>query len=143
MHLLADGRSTVRVGVEGLARDVSYAPRARSQVTGRLVKVTARAEIPVNVRPTTTTVLIGYTNADWSFAGATSICLDEGTGIPCESGQAWGVKSAHGGVGSRSSTATAIFLYPGFVSNGEHTASYTLAASGMHRGLWAFALSLN
>ena len=146
VHLLADGQATVRVGVEGLARDVSYVPRGRSQVTGRLVEVPdVHVDIPVNVRSTTTTVLVAYTDQDVSLPGATSICLDEDADGPCEAGTtSWGVKSAHAGVGLRSSGATGLVLYPGFLGNGEHVASFTMAEAGVHRGgPWAFALSVN
>lgn len=144
VHLLTDGASTVRVRVEGLARDVVATPRTPSRVTGTLHRVgAARVTIPVTVRPTTTTMLVGSTDADYGVANAVSICLDEGRELPCETGNGLGMKTAFLGVGSRASTMTWMTAYPGDVPSGEHTASYTIASAGVPRGLHAFALSVS
>lgn len=145
VHLLADGESTVRVLVDGIARSLRLAPRRASEVRSRLVSVDmVRAEIPVVVRPTTTTVLVGFTHSEPSVGSAMDICLDEGDTLPCEAGRGHGMSTAFLAPGVWSKMMTAIFVYPGWVSSGEHTASYTIATVGVtKRTLYAFALSLD
>lgn len=144
VHLLTDGQSTVRVRVDGIARSMRLAPRRPTAVRARLVSVDAvRAEVPVLVRPTTTTVLVAYAKIEPSAGNAVSVCLDEGRELPCEAGGGSGMKVAFLAPGVWSKSQAAIFFYPGWASNGEHVARYTMAAAGGAPALYAFALSVD
>ena len=101
-----------------------------------------RASIPVLVRPATTTVLVGFANHEPSIGNAVSVCLDEGKDRPCEAGNGYGISTATLVPGVWSKTATAIFVYPGQASSGEHVGSYTLASPTPTSKLWAFALGI-
>ncbi|HEX8003023.1 MAG TPA: hypothetical protein VF519_10055 [Mycobacteriales bacterium] len=144
VHLLTDGQSTVRVAVDGLPRGLRLAPRGPSDARAKVADVTAaRASIPVTVRPATTTVLVGFAHSEPSVATAASVCLDEGRDVPCEAGGGYGFKTAMLAPGAWSSTATAIFVYPGQASNGEHAAHYTMASPAPTSKLYGFALSIH
>ncbi|HEV2889989.1 MAG TPA: hypothetical protein VGX28_06400 [Frankiaceae bacterium] len=143
VHLVADGPSTVRVRVGGLARTTRLSPTRPSDVRGRLVKVTAvTADIPVLVKPTTTTVMAASTQNEPSLGAAISMCLDEGRELPCEAGQGFGMTVAFFAPGLWSRTMATYIVYPGTVASGEHTARYKVASGTPTATLYAFALSL-
>lgn len=143
VHLLTDGVSTVRVRAGGLDRNLRLSPARASDVRARLVKVTAvTAEVPVLVKPTTTTVLAASTHNEPSLAAAVSVCLDEGYQAPCEASGGLGMQVAFVMPGLWSRTMATYNVYPGDASTGEHTATYKVASATPTATLHAFALSL-
>jgi hypothetical protein len=145
VHLLADGAAEIRVPVTGLSHDVVVKPTGRDQVRATLRDITlapnvGSTDIGVAVYKTTMTILAASTDEDSSFA-ASSVCLTKQPDLPCGTTEGQGGSMTGGGVGTRSSTAFEVCVYPGDLKAGEYQAAYT-AGTPRARKLYAFALSV-
>lgn len=144
VHLLTDGRATVRIVADGLSSDVFLQPNRRSPVSATLIPLaegttdrTVQARVPVHVGRTSMVGLATKTEGDTAQAHYLSQCLTEPGGV-CTDEEDYdvGVSPGSGGGGR-----TMIRVHPaGTLPHGPYDAVFSAGSVGLQEPAYGFVL---
>ena len=151
IHLLGDGRGTVRIRAEGLRRDVTVSTVHRSPVAGGFlgrdvagVSLPAdRTIVPFDIRPNTLTV-VASVHRSTAFYGRRDVCVRTGTAplAPCLEGNGgngwyWGVTPVEWTIGG------AAVYSPGELPSGPAEVEFVDLTVGVPDKVYRFVMTLN
>lgn len=146
IHLLTDGRSTVRVAAPGLRDQLELTPAGPTGASAELVPLLTesgpqqvQARVPLEVPRDATVVLVGKTEGDFGQFHYLGQCLVQPGGQCSDEDhyETWASPA------SGSSGGTKIDVFDGSVEAGSYDAVFVAGSAGVPQGAYGFVLVLS